>query len=183
MDKKQLGYYAGYLISAFYLGQLPGSAFWGWIADKYGRKKPIVLIVLRLRSLVHSVLVDTICVFGFAFIRNYYVAVAVRFVWGFLDGHYPLIKTLVTDYSNARNVARNTSFLFLSVAMGKLRSLLVIIRSAFSPLLGGYLSNPDNLSPWLVEHIPILREKQFCFPFLFCGCLLALCISFVFGSP
>ena len=34
MDKKKLGYYAGYIMSSFYLGQLPGCLFWGWIADR-----------------------------------------------------------------------------------------------------------------------------------------------------
>lgn len=55
----------------------------------------------------------------FAFIKNYYVAVILRFVWGFCDGHYSLIKTLIADYSNEKTLARNSSFMFLSVSIGK----------------------------------------------------------------
>ncbi|KAK8795435.1 hypothetical protein WA588_004277 [Blastocystis sp. NMH] len=160
MDKKKLGYYAGYIMSSFYLGQLPGCLFWGWIADRYGRRKPLLVVVL----------LDSLFVFVFAFIRNYYVAVVLRFVWGFCDGHYALIKTLVADYSDSRTIARNSSFLFLSVSIG----------NSISPLLGGYLSNPHNLSPWLLNHFPILLKKQFCFPFIVCGSLLALCFIAVY---
>ncbi|OAO14611.1 zinc induced facilitator-like 2 protein [Blastocystis sp. ATCC 50177/Nand II] len=159
MDKKKLGYYAGYLLSAFYLGQLPGSVFWGWLADKCGRKKPLMVIVF----------LDAICVLSFAFLQNYYVAVAVRFVWGFLDGHYPLVKTLATDYSTEENVALHTSFLFVSVSFG----------NAIAPLLGGYFSDPEHISDWLLQLFPILRTKQFCLPFLICGLLLFLCLFFV----
>ena len=175
MDKKKLGYYAGYIMSSFYLGQLPGCLFWGWIADRYGRRKPLLVVVLRKAICVPSRLVDSLFVFVFAFIRNYYVAVVLRFVWGFCDGHYALIKTLVADYSDGRTIARNSSFLFLSVSIGKCTPISDFISSSISPLLGGYLSNPHNLSPWLLNHFPILLKKQFCFPFIVCGSLLALC--------
>ena len=179
MDKKKLGYYAGYLISAFYLGQLPGSVFWGWLADKYGRKKPLTIIVFCLYTQPNSPLVDAICVLSFAFLQNYYIAVAVRFVWGFLDGHYPLIKTLATDYSTEANVALYTSFLFVSVSCGKWLLFRLFIPSTVAPLLGGYLSDPANVSDWLLRLFPILRQKQFCLPFLICGFLLILCFYFI----
>ena len=175
MDKKNLGYYAGYIMSSFYLGQLPGCLFWGWIADRYGRRKPLLVVVLRLVICVPSRLVDSVFVFVFAFIQNYYVAVVLRFIWGFCDGHYALIKTLVADYSDSSTIARNSSFLFLSVSIGKSSQLSTVIHSSLSPLLGGYLSNPLNLSPWLLHHFPILLKKQFCFPFIVCGSLLAFC--------
>ena len=179
MDKKKLGYYAGYLLSAFYLGQLPGSVFWGWLADKCGRKKPLMVIVFCSRFPPISSLVDAICVLRFAFLQNYYVAVAVRFVWGFLDGHYPLVKTLATDYSTEENVALHTSFLFVSVSFGKWLCCQSLISSAIAPLLGGYFSDPEHISDWLLQLFPILRTKQFCLPFLICGLLLFLC----FPSP
>lgn len=162
-------------MSSFYLGQLPGCLFWGWIADRYGRRKPLLVVVLRRPICVPSPLVDSIFVFVFAFIQNYYVAVVLRFIWGFCDGHYALIKTLVADYSDSNTIARNSSFLFLSVSIGKSVLFSVITRSSLSPLLGGYLSNPHNLSPWLLDHFPILLKKQFCFPFIVCGSLLAFC--------
>lgn len=47
MDVKEIGYYAGYIMSFFYLGQLIGVIFWGSIADKYGRKIPLLFVVFR----------------------------------------------------------------------------------------------------------------------------------------
>ena len=47
MDPKELGYYAGYIMSAFYCGQLIGVIFWGWLADKIGRKIPLGFVVFR----------------------------------------------------------------------------------------------------------------------------------------
>ena len=73
-----------------------------------------------------SFVVDSIFVYLFAFIENYYVAVALRLLWGFCDGHYALIKTLVADYSDASNIARNSSFMFLSVSIGKYAIVMVI---------------------------------------------------------
>ena len=33
------------MISMFYLGQIPGSFFWGWFADHYGRKAAMISII------------------------------------------------------------------------------------------------------------------------------------------
>ena len=67
----------------------------------------------------HWHIVDSIFIFAFAFIRNYYSAVVLRLLWGFCDGHYALIKTLISDYSDKKTIARTSSFMFLSVAIGK----------------------------------------------------------------
>ena len=33
------------MISLFYLGLIPGSFFWGWFADHYGRKTAMLAII------------------------------------------------------------------------------------------------------------------------------------------
>lgn len=42
-----IGYYSGYLLSSFYLGQIVGTIFWGWYADQYGRRNAALIISLR----------------------------------------------------------------------------------------------------------------------------------------
>lgn len=41
--EEDIGYYAGYVGSAFMLGRALTSVFWGVIADRYGRKPVIIL--------------------------------------------------------------------------------------------------------------------------------------------
>ena len=122
--------------------------------------------------------VDSISVLGFAFTTNYYVAVALRFVWGFCDGHYSLIKTLIADYSNEKTLSRNSSYMFLSVSLVKFIYLVFMIYSSIAPLIGGYLSNPDNISEWIKNLLPIVQKKHFCFPFIICFIGLFICIKY-----
>ena len=123
--------------------------------------------------------VDSISVLCFAFTTNYYVAVALRFVWGFCDGHYSLTKTLVADYSNEKTLSRNSSYIFLSISLGKFVIFVFMISSAIAPLIGAYLSNPDNISEWIKNLLPIIRKKHFCFPFIICFIGLFICISVI----
>lgn len=125
---------------------------------------------------------DGISVLCFAFIKNYYLAVGLRFIWGFCDGHYSLIKTLVADYSNEKTLARNSSFMFLSVSIGKSLMMNHVIFSSLAPLVGGYLSNPNNISEWIKRVFPIIRHKRFCFPFILCSVGLLTCLIFLFFS-
>lgn len=182
MDPKNIGYYAGYIMSSFYLGQLIGVLFWGYIADKHGRKIPLCFVVLRNCVPSYWSVVDGISVLCFAFIKNYYLAVGLRFIWGFCDGHYSLIKTLVADYSNEKTLARNSSFMFLSVSIGKSLMMNHVMFSSLAPLVGGYLSNPDNISEWIKRVFPIIRHKRFCFPFILCSVGLLTCLIFLFFS-
>ena len=81
---------------------------------------------------------DSISVLCFAFTTNYYFAVALRFVWGFCDGHYSLTKTLVADYSNEKTLSRNSSYIFLSISLGK----FVIFVFMISPTLYSIIYSP-----------------------------------------
>ena len=52
---------------------------------------------------------------------------------------------MIAEISNERNLPLGTSFVFLGAALGQLAG----------PLLGGYLSHPENYSS-LTKHFPIL---------------------------
>ena len=49
--------------------------------------------------------------------------------------------------------------------------------STVSPLIGGYLSNP-NLIPGLTDHIPYLKKVPFFVPFALIGCIGLICLHF-----
>ena len=48
IDPKRIGHYAGYLVSLSNIGQIPGCLYWGWHADKYGRKRALVIITFGI---------------------------------------------------------------------------------------------------------------------------------------
>mgnify|MGYP003262425720 CR=1 FL=1 len=48
MDPKRIGNYAGYLISLYNIGQIPGCLYWGWHADRFGRKQALVIITFGI---------------------------------------------------------------------------------------------------------------------------------------
>ncbi|KAK1388015.1 hypothetical protein POM88_016193 [Heracleum sosnowskyi] len=41
-EEEDISYYAGYVGSTYMLGRVLTSVFWGWVADRYGRKVVII---------------------------------------------------------------------------------------------------------------------------------------------
>ena len=81
------GQKAGYLGSAFFVGNFIGSFAWGWAADVFGRK-PIMLT-----GLVFTILSELL--FGFS--QNFAWAVTARFLWGLLNGNLGIAKTYISE--------------------------------------------------------------------------------------
>ena len=86
-----------------------------------------------------------ICTSGLGISSNYYFTLIIRLIQGFADGALNVTKTMIAEISNERNLPLGTSFVFLGTAIGRL----------MGPLLGGYLSHPENYSS-LTKHFPIL---------------------------
>ena len=82
-----LGQKAGYLGSAFYIGNFAGSMTWGWLSDILGRR-PVML--LGVCGTIFSELL-----FGFS--QNFGWAIAGRFLWGLLNGNIGVVKTCVSE--------------------------------------------------------------------------------------
>lgn len=74
--EEDIGYYAGYVGSAFMFGRALTSVLWGMIADRYGRK-PVILF-----GSVTLVIFNTL--FGLS--TNFWMAVSTRFLLGSLSG-------------------------------------------------------------------------------------------------
>ncbi|CBK23253.2 uncharacterized protein [Blastocystis hominis] len=144
VDISEVGYYSGFILSLYYLGQIPGCIFWGWYADQHGRKKALLIITLF----------NVICTSGLGISSNYYLTLVIRLIHGFADGALNVTKTMIAEISNERNLPLGTSFVFLGAALGRL----------LGPVLGGYLSHPENFST-LTSHFPILLSHPFLLPF------------------
>lgn len=56
----------------------------------------------------------------FSFSTNYVASVVIRFIHGLLDGVIPIAKAIVSEISNARNIALGTSSIFVGIAIGGL---------------------------------------------------------------
>ena len=82
-----LGQKAGYLGSAYFIGNFAGSMTWGWLSDILGRR-PVML--LGICGTIFSELL-----FGFS--QNFGWAIAGRFLWGLLNGNLGVVKTYLSE--------------------------------------------------------------------------------------
>jgi MFS family permease len=82
-----VGHKAGYLGSAFFIGNFFGSPVWGWTSDKIGRR-PVLL---------SGVASTVICELLFGFSQNFAWAIISRFVWGMLNGNIGVVKTYISE--------------------------------------------------------------------------------------
>lgn len=116
-----VGYYAGYLDSAFFVGTITSSIIWSRLSDIYGRR-PMILIGLFGTS---------ICALLFGLSFNYYFAIFIRFIWGVFDGNIGIIKTILGEIATKTNQARLYSIMGVLGGIGRL----------FGNLIGGWLTN------------------------------------------
>jgi MFS family permease len=76
LSETEIGYYSGMLEGSFHAGAFLGAFFWGWAADRFGRK-PVLQWGL-LGTAVSSV--------AFGFSSSLPQALATKFIWGMLNG-------------------------------------------------------------------------------------------------
>ncbi|CAH9073333.1 unnamed protein product [Cuscuta epithymum] len=147
--EEDIGYYAGYVGSAFMLGRAVTSLFWGMLADKYGRK-PVFIF-----STISVVIFNTL--FGFS--TNFWMAIITRFLLGSLNGLLGPIKAFAVEAFPERYQSLGLSSVSTAWGMG-----LII-----GPALGGFLAQPAEKYPSLFSIDSLFGR----FPYL----LPCLCIS------
>ncbi|XP_023763284.1 protein ZINC INDUCED FACILITATOR-LIKE 1 isoform X2 [Lactuca sativa] len=147
--EEDISYYAGFVGSAYMIGRAMTSVFWGVVADRYGRK-PVILLGT-----------STVVIFNtlFGFSVNYWMAIATRFLLGFLNGLLGPIKAYACELFPEEHQALGLSAISTSWGIG-----LII-----GPALGGYLAQPAEKFPALVSSDSLFGR----FPYL----LPCLCIS------
>lgn len=125
--EEDIGYYAGYVGSAFVFGRALTSVLWGMIADRYGRK-PVIMF-----GTISVVIFNTL--FGFS--TNFWMAVSTRFLLGSLCGILGPMRAYASEVCRKEYQALGMSIISTSWGSG-----LVI-----GPALGGFLAQPAEKYP------------------------------------
>jgi len=146
----EIGYYSGVLEGTFHVGSIIGAIFWGWFADKYGRKPALTL------GLFGTILATI----GFGLSPNFGTAILTRLLWGLLNGNVGVAKTALSEVCSDQHTAKAFSYIGLSNGVGRI----------FGPALGGLLSEPAKKYSWGKIQLFIT------FPFLL-PCLVAAGIT------
>ncbi|KAL6049054.1 Zinc induced facilitator-like 1 isoform 1 [Balamuthia mandrillaris] len=153
-DDRDIGYYAGYVTSAFFLGQFSSNFLWGWISDRKGRR-PVLLVGLAGNAI-------TTLLFGTS--QNLAWAMASRFLNGALNGVASVTKSYIAEITDESNQALGFSLRAAAFGLGGI----------LGPLLGGGLARPYKRFPWLADSI--FGEDGF--PFLL-PCLVSFSMNMV----
>ncbi|KAJ3177700.1 hypothetical protein HK101_010201 [Irineochytrium annulatum] len=98
-NEKDIGYYVGFIASAFSLAQFLTSIFWGWCSDKFGRR-PILLLGL---------IGNTITILAFGVSHSLTWAILSRGACGFLNGNVGVAKCVMGEITDSTNQAKGFS--------------------------------------------------------------------------
>lgn len=136
------------------IGQIPGCLFWGWYADRSGRKPALLIITLGMLYYVCLYIANGIVMILFGLCTNFYVAIGLRLLWGMLDGYLGICKTILTEVCSPDMLPVTTGLIFLSMALA----------STAGPIVGGFLSDPEKLLAPIIDHVPYLKRVPFAIP-------------------
>ncbi|RCV36359.1 hypothetical protein SETIT_7G312500v2 [Setaria italica] len=151
---EDIGFYAGFVGASYMLGRALTSIIWGILADRIGRK-PIIIIT------IFSILVFN-TLFGLSV--HYWMAIATRFLLGFLTGSVGTIRAYAVEVCRPEHHAIGLSLVNTSWAIA-----LII-----GPAIGGYLAQPTDKFPNLFSADSLFGR----FPY-FLPCLFISIFSFV----
>ena len=114
-----------------------------------------------------STLVNSIVMILFGLSTNFYLGISLRLLWGVMDGYLGICKTILSEVCSPDMLPITTGLIFVSMALA----------STAGPILGGYLSDPEELLAPLIERIPYLSKVPFAIPLCLCGLGCFLCTA------
>jgi len=161
IPSENVGFYAGLITSAFYLGQLLSNYPLGWISDHKGRK-PILILGL---------FTNAVCQLSFGFSSYLWVAIVVRFINGLFNANVPTVKCYVREISDITNQAKMYSIRTIGYALG----------GVIGPIIGGVLAEPADGGLIDFDWDFMMEYPYFLSCFLAASFNLVMCIqAFVF---
>ncbi|KAK4834611.1 hypothetical protein QYF36_025572 [Acer negundo] len=125
--EEDIGFYAGFVGSAFMFGRALTSVLWGVIADRYGRK-PVIMFGIGAVVIFNTL-------FGLS--TNFWMAISTRFLLGSLCGILGPMRAYASEVCRKEYQALAMSIISTSWGVG-----LVI-----GPALGGFLAQPAEKYP------------------------------------
>ncbi|XP_061954673.1 protein ZINC INDUCED FACILITATOR-LIKE 1-like isoform X2 [Populus nigra] len=144
--EEDIGYYAGYVGSAFMFGRALTSVLWGMIADRYGRK-PVIIF-----GTVSVVIFNTL--FGLS--TSFWMAISTRFLLGSLCGILGPMRAYASEVCRKEYQALGMSIISTSWGIG-----LVI-----GPALGGFLAQPAEKFPNIFSSYSLFGRFPYLLPCL-----------------
>jgi MFS family permease len=106
----KIGYYAGFVTSAFGLAQIISSVIFGILSDRYGRK--IFLLLGALGNVI------TMPLFGLS--KTYYEALCFRALCGLASANSSVIRAVIGDITNDKTAPLAWSYWGMSAALGRM---------------------------------------------------------------
>lgn len=126
----------GFLIAAYPLAQFFGAPILGTLADRYGRRK------LLLISLIGTLVGYVLMVVGIM-TQNLLLIFASRLVDGFTGGNISIAQSAIADISDEKNKSRNFGLIGMAFGLGFI----------IGPYIGGKLSDSTVVS-WFTYSTP-----------------------------
>eukprot|EP00002_Diphylleia_rotans_P009110 TRINITY_DN1911_c0_g1_i4.p1 TRINITY_DN1911_c0_g1~~TRINITY_DN1911_c0_g1_i4.p1 ORF type:complete len:490 (+),score=89.03 TRINITY_DN1911_c0_g1_i4:61-1530(+) len=152
---EQVGYYAGYLASAFFVGQFLSSNLWGYVSDHYGRKI----------TMMFGLLGNAVFTFMFGRSKSLWLAVLYRGLTGVMNGNVAAARTYLKEISTEERMARSFSIMGLTWGVG----------SILGSFVGGALCMPCEKYPDSFHGANLFCKYPFLLP-----CIVACAVA-LFG--
>ncbi|KZP23803.1 MFS general substrate transporter [Athelia psychrophila] len=158
-DEANVGYYAGLIISLFFLTESIFVMQWSRLSDHIGRKPVMVAGLLGLS-------ISMIC-FGLS--KTFWSLVVSRCLAGALNGNIGVIKSMMSEITDPTNIAQGFALMPVVWSVG----------STIGPLIGGTLARPyDRFS---LFHTAFWQKYPYFLPCAFAAAFSAVvCIFIVF---
>jgi hypothetical protein len=123
LDDRELGFYAGFFMTAYMVGNGLTALFWGHMSDRHGKKAIIIL----------GLLANTVPQVGFGMANSFALALALRFLMGLCNGLVGAVKAMAPELVPPNEQASAMSMVAATWGLGNL----------LGPAIGGLLSSYD----------------------------------------
>jgi MFS family permease len=145
-SSSDIGYYAGWLTSAYFLSQIFSSVILGQLSDIKGRR------IIMLSGIAGNLV--TTLVFGMS--RVFWLALLSRFICGLINGNIGVLKSYIREITDQTNQAKAYTVRAVGWAIGTI----------VGPILGGGLARPAIQYPNLFSSTGLFGYFPFLLPCL-----------------